>query len=273
MPRLTRGQASPSGLRRVALAILSWSFRCLLHRLLGAALQRDAGRAAGNVGRIRPPAQKLLAVKFQVLPRTHARAAELRIGALFIEPVLLHQQDDRADDRAATAATTFEILNAGIHVTAQQELVDAHEQRRVDGAAMDRLTQEGSRAEIDQRLEAARRLDADQADHRHRRQARGRIDLDRNRALEIAVDEQDVALGLQAADDDLRAAADDVGIFSCHTELGEGGLERAFPSAASDDDKGAAALEILQQSTSHVCTTLSTGERIALAKRGDDWTR
>ena len=138
---------------------------------------------------------------------------------------------------------------------------------------MDRLTQEGSRAEIDQRLEAARRFDADQADHRNRRQARSGIDLDRNRAFEIAVDEQDVALGLQAADVDLRAAADDVGIFSCHTEFGESRFERTFPSVASNDDKGAAPFEILQQSTCHDCTTLSTGERIALAKRGDDWTR
>src|SRR5690349_986851 len=138
---------------------------------------------------------------------------------------------------------------------------------------MDRLAQEGSRTNVDQRLEAARRLDADQADHRHRWQARGGIDLDRNRAFEVAVDEQDVALGLQAADVDLRSAADDVGIFSCHTEFSEGGLERAFPFAASDDDKGAAAFEILQHSTCHDCTTLSTGGRIAPAKRGDDWTR
>ncbi len=230
-------------------------------------------RAAGNVGRIRPPAQKLLAVEFQVLPRAHALAAELGIGALFVETVVLHQQDDRAYHRPAAAAARFEILQTRIHVAAQQKLVDAHEQRGVDGAAMHRLAQEGCGAEIDQRLEPARRLDADQADHRHRGQARGGIDLDRNRAFEVTIDEQDVALGLQAGNVDLRAAADDFGVFAGDAELGERGLERAFPSAASGDDNGAAAFEILQQSRRHDCTTLSTGERIAVANRGDDWTR
>src|SRR5258707_14339916 len=138
---------------------------------------------------------------------------------------------------------------------------------------MHRLAQESGRAEIDQRLEPARRLDTDQADHGCRRQMRGGIDLDGDDAFEIAVDKQDVAFGLQACGIDLRPAIDDIRVFATDAELGECGFEGAFPSAAPGYDEGAAALEILQQSECHECTTLNTGERMATAKRGDDWTR
>src|ERR1051325_1416538 len=138
---------------------------------------------------------------------------------------------------------------------------------------MHRLAQERGGAEIDKRLQPAPRLDPDQPDHRHGRQPRGRIDLDRDRTFEIAVDEQNVAIGLEAGDVDLGAAFDDLRIFGRDAELGERCFERALPSTSPDDDGGASTFEILQQSRAHECTTFNNGERIALAKRGDDWTR
>ena len=138
---------------------------------------------------------------------------------------------------------------------------------------MHRFAQEGRGAKVDQRLEPARRLNADQTDHRHWRQARDRIDVDRNRAFEVTVDEQDVTFGLKTADIDLGAAADNFRVFAGDAELSERRFERGLPSAARRNHQSAAIFEILQQSGCHDCTTLSTGERIVTAKRGDDWTR
>ena len=101
--------------------------------------------------------------------------------------------------------------------------------------------------------------------------SRGRVDLDRNRAFD-AIDEQDVPIGLKARNVDLRVTIDDLRIFGGDPRLGERRFERAFPchlrrvtTMARPPLKFCSSRESTDD-----CTTFNSGERIALAKRGDD---
>jgi hypothetical protein len=118
-----------------------------------------------------------------------------------------------------------------------------------------------------------RRFDADQPDHRHRRQLRQRIELDRQHAVEIAVDKQHVAIRHQRSKLNLSPSVDDRGDLAANAELGERRLQRAFPARAFHHYERTAALEVLNRSEGHDFTSLNNGERIAAANRGEVCTR
>ena len=92
------------------------------------AFSRRAARADRRIGRPRPPAQKLLAIEFEILSGAHAFPAELGVSGIIIETSLAHQLDNGAKHCATAAAAHFEILQPLMRVAAQQELIDAHEQ-------------------------------------------------------------------------------------------------------------------------------------------------
>src|SRR5690606_35422709 len=120
--------------------------------------------------------------------------AQLVIGDRIVASGPGHAFQDRLDDTAAAEPAPVLLVHTVDEIAAAAELVDADEQRRINGRPVYRLAQRRGDAQLHQRLQPAGRLAADHPDNRNGPAYFQSIRFRRN--VEVGIDEQDILVAV-----------------------------------------------------------------------------